>query len=132
MINKNKSEKFKEDDLIVKATRYNLSHTPIYELIKERVSENTIKKWSKIDDLIPERKISLIEKSFFDFIKDLSEEIFDDIKFIKSETVPTINKYECCVISGLRKHQKGIGIPRANINQVKYNAIKRKLKKITS
>jgi len=128
-----KRAKTKTFGSIVIATKHNVTHTPIYELIKQRVTERTIRDWSKIDRLIPDkhtppRELNSVDLDFYNFVKNLSKEISQDVRFDKSLAVKTVNKYETCVLSGIRKHQQKLGI-RQNLNHVKYNTIRRLLKK---
>ena len=115
------------------ATELNLTCTPIYELIKKRVSEGDIKSWSNIHHNLKNRQthqegLTSADKSFFYFVKRCSEAISKDARYEKSFAVRDLNKYETCTISGIRKFQQDLGI-NPNLNQVTYNTIKRQLKR---
>ena len=110
------------------ATELNLHCTPIYELIKKRVSKGDIKSWSNIRPRFKEGHLSVEELSsgeisFFYFVKRCSESISTDARFEKCLAVINLNKYETCTISGIRKFQQDLGII-PNLNQFNYNAIK--------
>ena len=115
------------------ATRLNITFTPIYGLIKKRVSEGDIKSWSNIrhsnsDGQAHSGELSSAEVSFFNFVKHCSEAISRDVRFEECFAVRGLNKYESCTISGIRKFQQDLGIT-PNLNEVTYNTIKRLLKR---
>lgn len=111
-----------------KATELNITITPIYELIKKRVSEGDIKSWSKIPRNLKigqtrHRGLTSADKTFFYFVKHCSEAISKDVRFEECFAYSGLSKYETCTISGIRKFQQDLGIT-PNLNQLTYNTIK--------
>ena len=127
---------------IDRVTRINTSQTPIVEYLKGRVPSEMIKDWSSnwgdldreglakgdLNSRDIKANLTQIHTSFFRKVNELAEEISEDPNFEKAVAIKPLNKYQTCVISGLRERQKELGI-RPNLNQVKYVLVMRALKK---
>ena len=70
--------------------------------------------------------LSEIHISFFNFVTELAKAIQFSGNFDNAKKIVPLDKYQTCVISGLREMQVNRGY-KPNINQFKYSLVKRAL-----
>lgn len=125
------NEDGKEKD-VNRVTRANVTKTPIKDFLKNKISDEMIRYLSNFPPFISrqvykdKRLLNEVQKDFYSTVKKLADEISGKKEFEKAQELESLNKYEMCVISGIREMQKELGI-RPNLNHVKYKLVKKLL-----
>lgn len=112
----------------------NIRSTPIVFYLRERIED--------IDDLIryftrwtpiirsrtykSKRRLNLKNILFYETVRYLAVEISNDYRFDKAVPIKPLDKFETCVICGMRAIQRELKL-KPNLNHVKYLLVQRTL-----
>ena len=116
-------------------SKINLSKTPILSFVKKKITEAQIRRWGEWQTLgyIGKAKDNFQDKlnddqiDFYNTVNLLAEEISALQEYNQSKPFLSMNKYQACVLAGIRAFQQELGI-KPNLNEVKYRAVRDALK----
>jgi hypothetical protein len=129
-----KKEDVKKESEIDRITSINVTQTPIKELLKNEISDDNIRYMSKFPSFISsgiysdKKLLHKIHEVFYETVRKLAAKISGNEAYEKAQEIRPLNKYETCVISGIREMQRELGI-RPNLNHVKYKEVKKLISK---
>lgn len=110
-------------------TLQNITNTPIVTFLKEKIPKEKIKDWEIewkgfVNRQQYNHKLSEKLIDFYETVEKYTIQISKKDEYAQAIKIDTLNKYETCIISGIRKLQEDIGMA-PNLNHVKFKNIKK-------